>query len=353
MLTAGLAAALALSACGSSSSSTTAAAATSATNAAATSSSTGAAPAKMVVGVSLAGYSTDFWAAYVKYEAAYAKQLGLTLDGPISANGDAATQASQIQSMINQHVNALLVNPVDSSAISTSDALAKKAHIPVVMMDVGPTTGNIYAVVRANNLLIGQEACQYIGKKAGGVGHAAVLEGDLASINGLDRANGFINCMKQQFPKMQVLKYATKWDATTAVDDAQTAVSSYPDLKGIYSSFSGPDQGIIAAIHGAGAANRVALVETDGVPAELGLIRKGQLNAVVSQPVNGYASYGLLYAKDAIQGMPPPTVGTKTNHASTIVNLTGSPEDALPSTFVTPANVNDKALWGNTFKSGS
>jgi ABC-type sugar transport system substrate-binding protein len=46
-----------------------------------------AANKKMVVGVSLAGYSTDFWAAYVQYEKTYASQLGLTLDGPVSANG--------------------------------------------------------------------------------------------------------------------------------------------------------------------------------------------------------------------------------------------------------------------------
>ena len=312
-----------------------------------------AAAKKMVVGVSLAGYSTDFWAAYVQYEAQYAKQLGLTLDGPISANGDAATQAAQIQTMINQHVNALLVNPVDSAAISTTDAAAAKAHIPVVMMDVGPTSGHIYAVVRANNLLIGAEACQYIGKYAHGTGTAAVLEGDLASINGLDRANGFIGCMKKSFPKMKVLTYATKWDSATAVNDAQTAVRAYPDLKGIYSSFSGPDQGIIAAIHSAGAQNRVVLVETDGVPQELALIRSGQLSAVVSQPVNGYALWGLTYAKDAIQGLPAPAVGTTTSHGSTIVNLSGSPEDALPSTFVTKANVGAVALWGNTYKPAS
>lgn len=304
----------------------------------------------MVVGVSLAGYSTDFWAAYVQYEATYAKQLGLTLNGPVSANGDAATQAAQIQTMINQHVDALLVNPVDSAAISTTDALAAKAHIPVVMMDVGPTSGHIYAVVRANNVLIGKEACEYIGKKANGAGTAAVLEGDLASINGLDRANGFINCMQQEFPKMKVLKYATKWDSTTAVDDAQTAIRAYPDLKGIYSSFSGPDQGILAAIHSAGAQNRVVLVETDGVPAELGLIRSGQLAAAVSQPVNGYALWGLTYAKDAIQGQAAPSVGSATSHGSTIVNLNGSPEDALPSTFVTKANATEAALWGNTYK---
>jgi len=304
----------------------------------------------MVVGVSLAGYSTDFWAAYVQYEATYAKQLGLTLDGPISANGDAATQASQIQTMINSHVSALLVNPVDSAAISTSDALAAKAHIPVVMMDVGPTSGHIYAVVRANNVLIGQEACQYIGKQANGTGTAAVLEGDLASINGLDRANGFINCMKQEFPKMKVLTYATLWDSATAVDDAQTAVRAYSNLKGIYCSFSGPDQGIIAAIRSAGAQSRVTLVETDGVPQELSLISSGQLSAVVSQPVNGYALWGLTYAKDAIEGLAAPAVGSTTSHGSAIVNLNGSPEDALPSTFVTKANVGDAALWGNSYK---
>ena len=155
-------------------------------------------------------------------------------------------------------------------------------------------------------MLIGQEACEYIGKQAGGTGAAAVLEGDLASINGLDRANGFVDCMKQNFPKMQVLKYATLWDSATAVNDAQTAIRAYPDLKGIYSSFSGPDQGILAAVHSAGAQNRVVLVETDGVPAELQLIRAGQLAATVSQPVNGYALWGLTYAKDAIEGMLPP-----------------------------------------------
>jgi ribose transport system substrate-binding protein len=342
MTAAGLLGLAALAGCGSSG--------TSSSTGSTSNASASTAGKKMVVGVSLAGYSTDFWAAYVKYEGTYAKQLGLTLNGPVSANGDAATQSAQIQTMINQHVNALLVNPVDSAAISTTDALAAKAHIPVVMMDVGPTTGHIYAVVRANNVLIGQEACQNIGKQANGTGTAAVLEGDLASINGLDRANGFIDCMKQHFPKMHVLKYATDWDSSTAVNDAQTAIRAYPNLKGIYSSFSGPDQGIIAAIHSAGAQNRVVLVETDGVPAELALIRSGQLHAAVSQPVNGYALWGLTYAKDAIQGKPAPVVGATTTHGSTVVNLNGSPEDALPSIFVTKANVGDTALWGNTYK---
>jgi hypothetical protein len=65
----------------------------------------------------------------------------------------------------------------------------------------------------------------------------------------------------------------------------------------------------------------------------------------VSQPVNGYALWGLTYAKDAIEGQPAPAVGGTTSHGSTIVNLNGSPEDALPSIFVAKTNVADTALW--------
>ncbi len=307
---------------------------------------------RIVVGVSLAGYSTGFWAAYVQYEKTFAKSDGLTLDGPISANGDAATQAQNIQTMINQKVNVLLVNPVDSSAIATSDKLAASKHIPVVMMDVGPTNGHIYAVVRANNKTIGADAAKYICTKAGGAkttGTAAVLQGDLASINGLDRSTGFVDEMGAVCPEIHVVTYPTLWDSATAVSDATTALNAYSDLKGIYSSFSGPDQGIINAIKAAGKSASVPLVETDGVPAEMALIKSGALSATVSQPVNLYAEEGLAYAKDAALGMPKPKLGSKGLGGGQVVNLNGSPEDALPSIFVTTSNVTDKALWGNTY----
>jgi ABC-type sugar transport system substrate-binding protein len=310
---------------------------------------------KIKVCVSLAGYSTGFWAAYVQYEATFAKQDGLTLVGPESANGDAATQAAQIQTCINEKVNVLLVNPVDSAAISTSDALAKAHHIPVVMMDVGPSSApKIYAVVRANNLTIGADAADYICKHAGGpsakvAGTAAVLQGDLASLNGLDRSNGFVNEMGKVCPEIHVETYPTLWASATAVQDATTALSTYSNLVGIYSSFSGPDNGIIAALQSAGKLHKVAFVETDGVPAELALIRAGTLDAAVSQPVNLYAAEGLAYAKLAAQGKPAPKIGSKGLGGGTIINLNGSAEDALPSTFVTSANAAVKSLWGNTY----
>ncbi len=145
-----------------------------------------------------------------------------------------------------------MINPVDSAAIAPTLAYAASKHIPVVSVDVAPTKGNVYMIVRADNVLYGQNACKYIGSHVSGSGHVAMLEGDLASINGLDRKNGFLNCMKANYPKLKVVEYATKWDTPTAVNDAKTALSAYSDLKAIYVHWSGPVPGIIAAEKAAG-----------------------------------------------------------------------------------------------------
>ena len=307
------------------------------------------------IGVSLAGYSTDFWSSYVAYESQFAKQYGASLVGPVPANGDAAKQATQVRTLITQGVQALIVNPVDSAAIAPTLDYAASKHIPVVSVDVGPTSGKVYMVVRADNTLYGSKSCDYIGQHTTGSGHVAVLEGDLASINGRDRSVAFINCIQKRYPRLKVAKYATKWDTPTAVNDAKTAMSAYSDLKGIYVEWSGPVPGIIAAEKASGkfakvgAAGHIVLVSNDGVPFEHANIRNGIQDATISQPANAYAQYAIFYATQAKAGVKY-RVGQKTDHGSKIVNLDGSLEDALGAPLVTKANVNDPSLWGNRKK---
>jgi len=224
--------------------------------------------------------------------------------------------------------------------------------VPVVSVDVAPTKGKVYMIVRADNILYGQSACKYIGSHAKGSGDVAMLEGDLASINGLDRKNGFNTCMKANYPNLKVVEYATKWDTPTAVNDAKTALSTYSDLKGIYAHWSGPVPGIIAAEKSAGkftkvgAANHIVLFSNDGTPQEHGWIRAGQEDATISQPATLYAQYAVFYAKQAIAGVKY-HAGMKTDHGSQIVNLLGNLEDAIVAPVVSKANVNDPKLWGN------
>jgi simple sugar transport system substrate-binding protein/ribose transport system substrate-binding protein len=89
----------------------------------------------------------------------------------------------------------------------------------------------------------------------------------------------------------------------------------------------------------------VFIVSNDGIPQEFDAIRKGQIDATVSQPADLYAKYALVYAKAALAGQkfsPGPT-----DHQSTIITIPNGLEDQLPAPLVTKDNVDDKSLWGN------
>ena len=317
-----------------------------------------AANANFKLGVSLTFNNTDFWTNYITYEKQFAAQYNATLLGPLVANNDAAQQIADIHTLIQEGAQALIVNPVDSAAIAPALDYAASKNVPVVSVDVAPSSGKVFMIVRADNVLYGTSSCKFIADHAGATnGHIAILEGDLASLNGQDRTTGCKQELQAHYPNFQIVEYATKWDTPTAVNDAKTALSTYPDLRGIYVQWSAPEDGIIAAeqalnkFTSVGSPSHIVLIGNDGTPHEHALIRANQLDASISQPANAYAQYAVFYARAALEGKTY-SAGQSTDHNSTIVSLDGNLEDALPAPVVSISNVNDPNLWGNA-KSGS
>lgn len=346
-------AAIILTACGSSPSNTTTSSGSSST-----SGSTLAPNASFKLGVSLTFNNTDFWTNYITYETKFAQQYNATLIGPLVANNDAAKQITDIHTLIQEGAQALIVNPVDSAAIAPALDYAASKNIPVVSVDVAPSSGKVYMIVRADNVMYGQNSCKYIATHTTAKsGHIAILEGDLASLNGKDRTDGCNQVISSSYPNFKTVEYATKWDTPTAVNDAKTALSTYSDLVGIYVEWSAPEDGILAAEQAAskmtpvGNSSHIVLIGNDGVPHEHALIRANQLDATISQPANSYAQYAIFYARQALEGKTY-SAGQSTDHDSKIISLQGNLEDALPAPIVDKTNVNDPNLWGNA-KSGS
>src|SRR6266849_6584796 len=323
-----------------------------------TSGSTLAPGASFKLGVSLTFNNTDFWTNYISYETKFAAQYKATLIGPLVANNDAAKQITDIHTLIQEGAQALIVNPVDSAAIAPALDFAASKNIPVTSVDVAPSSGHVFMIIRADNVAYGQNSCKFIATHASSnSGHIAILEGDLASVNGKDRTDGCNQVISSNYPNFKTVEYATKWDTPTAVNDAKTALSTYPDLKGIYVEWGAPEDGILAAEQAArkftpvGSSSHIVLVGNDGVPHEHALIRAKQLDATISQPANSYAQYAIFYSQQALEGKTY-SAGQTTDHNSMYVNLQGNLEDALPAPVVDSTNVNDPNLWGNS-KSGS
>ena len=316
------------------------------------------------IGVVLTYNLPGFWGNYLKYEDQYKTQLGVDLIGPKVANveakgNEAAQQITDVRSLIDQGVKALIINPADSAAIAPALDYAKSKGVPVVTVDVAPSQGSVYMIVRADNTAYGTKSCDYIAAKANGSGTIAMIEGDLTSLNARDRATGCQTVISSKYPNLKVKAYETKdWGTDPAVQNATTALTAISDLKGIYVHWSVPEDGIIAAEKAkgkwadVGQANHIPLVGNDGSPHECDLIRGNQLDATIDQPADKYAYYAIYYAKQAVAGKTY-NDGQATDHNSKIVTVAGNLEDALAAPLVTmngengSTQVSSSSLWCN------
>jgi ribose transport system substrate-binding protein len=306
------------------------------------------------VGLGLPLLTSPFWQSYNNYLPKYAKEMGIDILAPVNSNNDPAQQITDMNNMVNLGAKGIVVGPIDSAAISRALDSASAKDVKVVAVDVAPTQGKVAMVVRADNRAYGTNACRYIGEHVKS-GKVVQIMGDLASVNGRDRSEAFRACLKN-YPALSLLEIPAGWKGDVAASSLDSLLTANPDVKAIYMQAGGvylsPTLQTLRRkqmLFPAGDAKHVVIVSNDGIPQEFDAIRKGEIDATISQPADLYAKYGLYYMKAALAGQtfkPGPT-----DHGSNIVQLQpGVLEDQLPAPLVTKANVDDRNLWGNTLK---
>ena len=305
------------------------------------------------IGVDLPRADSDFWNSYAKYVPKFATELGVNMMPPTNSQNDVSKLVANTQALVSQGAKAIVMAPQDTGAIATTLTTLDAKKIPVVSVDTRPDKGKVFMVVRADNRAYGQKACEFLGQKLNGQGKVIEFQGSLSSINGRDRSEAFADCMKSKFPGITVFAEPTEWEGAKAAAALQTRLAQHPDIKGIYMQAGGvflaptlqvlKSKGLLVPPTDA---KHIFVVSNDGIPQEYESIRKGEIDATVSQPADLYAKYALFYAKAAVDGktfQPGPT-----DHNSTIVDVgNGTLEDQLAAPLVTKDNVDDKTLWGN------
>jgi len=308
---------------------------------------------KPAIGVDHPRADSDFWNSYIKYVPQYAKELDINMMSPTNSQNDVAKLVANVQALRSQGAKAIVMAPQDTGAIATTLTQLEQADIPVVSVDTRPDKGKVFMVVRADNRAYGQKACEFLGEKLQGKGKVIEFQGALSSINGRDRSEAFADCMKTKFPGITVFAEPTEWEGAKASAALQTRLAQHPDIKGIYMQAGGvflaPTLQLLRTknlLVPPTDPKHIFIVSNDGIKQELDAIRKGEIDATVSQPADLYAKYALFYAKAALEDKsfsPGPT-----DHDSTIVDVgNGTLEDQLSAPLVTSANVEDPKLWGN------
>ena len=88
------------------------------------------------IGMSISTLNNPFFVALSENAEAKAKELGADTT-VVDAQDNASKQASDIEDLIQQNVDLMIINPVDSAAVAAAVASANAAGIPVITSEFG------------------------------------------------------------------------------------------------------------------------------------------------------------------------------------------------------------------------
>ncbi|MDT5066681.1 MAG: ribose transport system substrate-binding protein, partial [Mycobacterium sp.] len=205
---------------------------------------------------------------------AYAKANNIELVWN-SANNDVSTQASQVDSLINQGVKAIIVVPVQADSLAPQVASAKEKGIPLLAVNAALQTPDLAGNVQPDDVAAGAQEMQMMADKLGGKGNIVVLQGPLGGSGEINRGKG-IDQVLNKYPDIKVLaKDTANWKRDEAVNKMKNWISSFgPQINGVVAQNDDMGLGALQALK---EANRtgVPIVGIDGIEDGLNAVKSG------------------------------------------------------------------------------
>ena len=269
-----------------------------------------------------------------------------------NANGDAGKQITDFHNLIAQGAQGIIVVPTDSDAIVPALSYAAQQSVPVVAIDIGPSGGKTAMIVRADNIRMGEDACQEMGKALGGQGKVLSMMGDQATTNGRDRTTGFNAVHGRELSRHRGDRAADLLEdrprhlgrPDRGHLDARPRRHLHAERRGHARGRAQRAQERRQADQGRRARATSTWSASTARPTRSSRSGQGWLDAAISQPLNLYVKYGLQYLQEAVAGETF-AVGP-TDHDSRIEDFNGNLMDLLPAPIVTAANVDDPDALG-------
>jgi ABC-type sugar transport system substrate-binding protein/DNA-binding response OmpR family regulator/nitrogen-specific signal transduction histidine kinase len=241
-----------------------------------------------VIGVSQC--SDDAWRRTMnnemRLEASFYNNVKLIIK---TAHDNNKRQIQDIQSFIDQKVDAIIVAPNEAQPITPIVEKAYQAGIPVILVDRKIASNHYTSFVGANNYLIGQEVGRYAANILKGKGNIVEIRGLNGSTPAEERHNGFINIVSK-YPQIKIIfSQDGAWVRETAKQKMQQALK----LSNINLVFAHNDQMAIGAYEATKQDNKesgIKFLGIDALPGSAGGVEqviKGVLDATFLYPTGG------------------------------------------------------------------
>jgi ribose transport system substrate-binding protein len=218
------------------------------------------------------------------------------------SESDINEEINIVESAIDRGVKAIVLAPSDVTALQKPVADAKKAGIPVIIIDskLEGDASQYTAFLATDNKAAGEACAQMMidllakeGKTEGKIQVMSYVAGVGSEIG---RVGGFNDYIKAHSKFTLLPTQYSNADMPTALNQTTDVLNANPDLIGIFGANEPTAIGMGTAIKNAGLSGKIVAIGFDGAPQLQAFVKDGTLNAIAVQ--SAY-NMGYMGVKDA------------------------------------------------------
>ncbi|WP_077296724.1 ribose ABC transporter substrate-binding protein RbsB [Virgibacillus pantothenticus] len=237
---------------------------------------------KVKIGLSISTLNNPFFVTLRDGAESAADEAGYNLVVS-DAQNDPSTQLSDIEDLLQQDIDVLLVNPVDSEAVASAVESANQAEIPVITVDRSSEGGEVVTHIASDNVAGGEMAGEFIADQLDKKGKIVELEGISGSSAARERGEGFHNIIDELQDMEVIAKQTADFDRTKGLSVMENIIQGTKDIDAIFAHNDEMALGAIEALESQNMLEDVIVVGFDATEDAVVAVAEGRMDATVAQ----------------------------------------------------------------------
>jgi ribose transport system substrate-binding protein len=258
---------------------------------------------KFLVGFSQCTMNHPFRVAMVEENVAYAKENYPNMEIIVTdGNNDASKQVSDVEDLIARGIDALIISPLTSEALTDVCERAMEKGIPVIALDRNVNT-EVTSFIGAENKPMGVASAKLLAEMTEGKARIIEIQGTAGASVTNDRHDGFIEELAN-YPEMEIIseQYCDylRENAMLYMEDMLQRFGP-GEIDAVYAHNDEMALGALEAIRAAGRDDEdIKLIGMDGTEVAFEAIKAGDMSFTVVYPY--CAPEGVQYTYDILTG---------------------------------------------------
>ncbi|HKA88637.1 MAG TPA: substrate-binding domain-containing protein [Haliangiales bacterium] len=217
--------------------------------------------------------------------AAEGVQVDVIWKGPMRED-DREQQVQVVEGFLTQGVSGIVLAPFDKNALVRPVEEAKRAGIPVVVIDSALASDDPVSFVASDNHHGGELAAAEMARRLGGKGKVLLLRYQEGVASTEARERGFVDRLRADHPGIEIISSNQYAGATrdTAKAAAENLLNRFGnDIDGLFTPNESSTAGTLLALEDSGRAGKIRFIGFDASSVFVDAMRAGKLDGVVVQ----------------------------------------------------------------------